>query len=71
MVDGHDLMAARRGKADLQRAILPARMQTNPAATLAVRVDQGADIGLDAPGIATRARVLRQADARGPRLRAG
>jgi hypothetical protein len=37
----------------------------------APRARQLADIGLDAPGIATRARVLRQADARGPRLRAG
>jgi 1-deoxy-D-xylulose-5-phosphate synthase len=37
----------------------------------APRARQLADIGLDAPGIAARARVLRQADARGPRLRAG
>jgi transposase len=37
----------------------------------APRARQLADIGLDAPGIAARARVLRQADARGARLRAG
>jgi 1-deoxy-D-xylulose-5-phosphate synthase len=37
----------------------------------APRARQLADIGLDAAGIAARARVLRQADARGPRLRAG
>ncbi|MEO7501999.1 MAG: 1-deoxy-D-xylulose-5-phosphate synthase [Gemmatimonadaceae bacterium] len=37
----------------------------------APRARQLADIGLDAPGIAARARMLRQADARGPRLRAG
>jgi len=37
----------------------------------APRARQLADIGLDAAGIAARARVLRQADARGARLRAG
>ncbi|HYN81697.1 MAG TPA: 1-deoxy-D-xylulose-5-phosphate synthase [Gemmatimonadaceae bacterium] len=37
----------------------------------APRARQLADIGLDAPGIAARARQLRQADARGARLRAG
>ncbi len=37
----------------------------------APRARQLADIGLDAAGIAARARVLRQTDARGARLRAG
>ena len=37
----------------------------------APRARQLADVGLDAAGIAARARVLRQADARGARLRAG
>jgi 1-deoxy-D-xylulose-5-phosphate synthase len=37
----------------------------------APRARQLADIGLDAPGIAARARMLRQTDARGARLRAG
>lgn len=37
----------------------------------AARPRQLADIGLDAAGIAARARVLRQTDARGARLRAG
>lgn len=37
----------------------------------APRARQLADVGLDAAGIAARARVLRQTDARGARLRAG
>ena len=37
----------------------------------APRARQLADLGLDAPGIAARARQLRQTDARGARLRAG
>lgn len=37
----------------------------------APRARQLADVGLDAPGIAARARQLRQTDARGARLRAG
>ncbi|MDP9179946.1 MAG: 1-deoxy-D-xylulose-5-phosphate synthase [Gemmatimonadota bacterium] len=37
----------------------------------APRARQLADMGLDAPGIAARARQLRQTDARGARLRAG
>jgi 1-deoxy-D-xylulose-5-phosphate synthase len=37
----------------------------------APRARQLASVGLDAAGIAARARVLRQTDARGARLRAG
>jgi 1-deoxy-D-xylulose-5-phosphate synthase len=37
----------------------------------APRARQLVDVGLDAPGIAARARALRQTDARGARLRAG
>lgn len=37
----------------------------------APRVRQLAEVGLDAPGIAARARMLRQTDGRGARLRAG